>query len=168
MNRRHIEICRGFKSNAQRSACVKDAVYGWALVTRLKALDGEVAMNSWLKRMLTLKFRKQRRYKAKDGVYVAYEMSLSKNQIDNISMGGLGFYYVDDGTRIDKGSYQLAVFAKKHLYWGEIPFKTVSDVETGELIFKDKTIKRQSVRFEHLSSSQKNHLRELLKSHVVR
>jgi hypothetical protein len=125
-------------------------------------------MNFFLKRLLTLKFRKQRRYKAKEGVYVAYEMSLSKNQIDNISMGGLSFYYVDDGTRIDKGSYQLAVFAKKHLYWGDIPFKTVSDTEAGELIFKGKKIKRQSVRFEHLSQPQKNHLREILRTHAVR
>jgi hypothetical protein len=128
----------------------------------------EVAMNSVLRRLLTLKFRKQRRYRAKEGVYVAYEMSLSKNQVDNISMGGLCFYYVDDGTRIDKGSYQLAVFAKKRLYWGDIPFTTVSDLETGELIFKGKKIKRQSVRFEHLSQSQKNHLREILRDHAVR
>jgi hypothetical protein len=31
LNRRNIEIFRGFKSNAQRRGCVKDAVYGWAL-----------------------------------------------------------------------------------------------------------------------------------------
>lgn len=121
-----------------------------------------------IKRILTLRFRKQRRYKVRDGIYVAYEQSLFKNQIDSISLGGLSFYYVDDGTKIEKGSYQLALFSKNRLFVGNVPFKTVSDVETGELIFRSKKIKRQSVHFMHLSPAQKNRLKEIIHNYAIR
>jgi hypothetical protein len=121
-----------------------------------------------IKRILTLKFRRQRRYKVREGIYVAYEQSLFKNQVDSISLGGLSFYYVDDGTKIEKGSYQLALFSKSRLFLGNVPFKTVSDIATGELIFRSKKIKRQSVRFMHLSPPQKSRLKEIIQNFAVK
>ena len=119
-------------------------------------------------RILTFKFRRQRRYKVRDGIYVAYEQSLFKNQVDSISLGGLSFYYVDDGTKIEKGSYQLALFSKNRMFLGNVPFKTDSDIETGELIFRSKKIKRQSVRFIQLSPPQKIRLKDIIQNYAIR
>ncbi|MDJ0781137.1 MAG: hypothetical protein QNJ22_04155 [Desulfosarcinaceae bacterium] len=117
---------------------------------------------SILKRLITLRVRKQRRYKARDGVYVIYDQSMSKNQIDNISMGGLSFYYVDNGIKIDKGSYELSLVNRNRICLGKVPFKTVSDTETGEILFRNKRVKRQSVRFDNLSGPQKTQLKAII------
>jgi hypothetical protein len=125
-------------------------------------------MTSFLTRLLTLKVRKRRRYKAKDGIFVVYEQSLSKNQIDTISMGGLSFYYIDNGIRIDKGSYELALFSKDRMHIGKVPFRTVSDVETGEILFRNKKIKRQSVHFKDLSAPQRNQLKQVIQQYTYK
>lgn len=125
-------------------------------------------MTSFLTRLLTLQVRKRRRYKAKDGIFVVYEQSLSKNQIDTISMGGLSFYYIDNGMRIDRGSYQLALFSKDRLHLSKIPFKTVSDVETGEILFRNKKIKRQSVHFKELTGPQRNQLKQIIAQYAYK
>jgi hypothetical protein len=125
-------------------------------------------MVPFLKRLFSLRVRKQRRYKVMEGVFVVYEQSPSKNQVDSISLGGLSFYYVDSGMRIDKGSHELSVFTNNHLHVGNVPFKAVSDVETGELIFRGKKIKRQGVRFKHLSSPQKNQLKEIIRTYALK
>jgi hypothetical protein len=117
---------------------------------------------SLLLRLITLRVRKNRRYKARDGVYVVYDQSMSKNQVDNISMGGLSFYYVDNGIKIDKGSYELSLINRNRICLGKIPFKTVSDTETGEILFRNKKVKRQGVRFDNLSGSQRNQLKAII------
>ena len=117
---------------------------------------------SFFKRLITLRVRKNRRYKARDGVFVVYDQSMSKNQVDNISMGGLSFYYVDNGMKIDKGSYELSLINRNRVCLGKVPFKTVSDTETGEILFRNKKVKRQSVRFDNLSGSQKNQLKAII------
>jgi hypothetical protein len=132
-----------------------------------EGISMEVSMNPIIKRIFALKFRIGRRHKVKDEIYVAYEQSLFKSRIDDISMGGLSFYYVDNGTRIDKGSYELAIFGKKRTYLSSVRFKTVSDIDAGELIFKEKKIKRQSVRFVHLSVSQKVQLKDVIRSCTI-
>ena len=117
---------------------------------------------SLLLRLITLRVRKNKRYKARDGVYVVYDQSMSKNQVDNISMGGLSFYYVDNGIKIDKGSYELSLINRNRICLGKIPFKTVSDTETGEILFRNKRVKRQSVRFDNLNGSQRNQLKAII------
>jgi hypothetical protein len=91
-----------------------------------------------------------------------------KNQLDTISMGGLSFYYVDNGHKIDKGSYALAVFTDNNMRLTNVPFKTVSDVETGEILFRKKRIKRQSVQFEQMTGRQKDKLRQIIDSYALR
>jgi hypothetical protein len=117
---------------------------------------------AFLKRLITLRVRKRRRYKAREGVYVVYDQSMSKNQVDNISMGGLSFYYVDNGRKIDKGSYELSLINRNRICLGKVPFKTVSDTETGEILFRNKKVKRQSVRFDNLSAPQKSQLKAII------
>lgn len=120
------------------------------------------------KRLFELKIRKQLRYKIMEGVFVTYERSRLKNQVDNLSLGGLSFYYVDDGTRIDKGSRRLSVFTQNDIHITNVKFKAVSDIETGELIFNKKKVKRQGVCFEKLSQPQKNQIKKIIKKYGIR
>jgi hypothetical protein len=115
-----------------------------------------------LKRLLLLKMRRDRRYKAKDGLCVAYDQSMSMNQVDTISMGGLSFYYVDRGRRIETGSYQLSIISKNRVYLRNVPFQTVSDQASGEIPLKQKRVKRQSVRFQNLTRRQKKRLKAII------
>ena len=116
-----------------------------------------------LKRMLTFKIRKKRRHKARDGLYVVAGNSLTPNQVYDINMGGLSFYYVDQGAKPKKTSSELALLKYNDLLVGKIPYIRVSDVESAEIMFHGKKIKRQSVRFGRLSFSQKSRLREAIR-----
>jgi hypothetical protein len=117
---------------------------------------------SIFKRLLTFRVRKGKRYKAKPGVYVSYDQSLSKNQVENLSRGGLSFYYVDEGMKIDKGSYELSLVNHRGVFLRKVPFRVVSDIEAGEILFRKTRVKRQSVRFDNLSSIQKRRLSALI------
>ena len=117
-----------------------------------------------LKRMLTFKIRKKRRRKARDGLYVVAGNSLTPNQVYDITMGGLSFYYVDQGAKPKRTSSELALLKYNDLLVGKIPYIRVSDVESAEIMFHgNKKIKRQSVRFGRLSFSQKSRLREAIR-----
>lgn len=115
-----------------------------------------------IKRLLTLRVRRKKRYKAKDGMCVSYDQSMSKNQIENLSMGGLSFFYVDNGRQIDKGSYELSLVNRDRIFLGRVPFTKVSDTEVGEILFRNKRIKRQSVRFENLTAGQQRQLTAII------
>jgi hypothetical protein len=118
-----------------------------------------------IKRLLQLQIRKQKRRSAKEGVYVVYGHSISKHQINDISMGGLSFYYEDRGRTIDRGFRELSLVDHKWIHIRGIAFKTVSDVEAGEVLFRNKRIKRQSVRFEKLTRRQKRKLRAFISNY---
>ncbi|MDJ0782249.1 MAG: hypothetical protein QNJ22_09770 [Desulfosarcinaceae bacterium] len=115
-----------------------------------------------LKRLLMLQLRRNKRYKAKEGLCVVYDRSMSMNQIDTLSMGGLSFYYVDRGMQIERGSYNLSIFNRNKLCLRNVPFKAVSDQASGEILTKRKTVKRQSVRFGKLTRDQKRRLKILI------
>ena len=119
---------------------------------------------SFTRRMLTFDIRKKRRFKAMDGISVVLGNSLAKNQIGDISMGGLSFYYIDQGIKLGKRSHGLKILRNNNLWMEEVPYKTVSNAETAELIFQNKKIKRQSVRFGRLSFSQKSQLRFIVQN----
>ena len=59
-------------------------------------LDGSI-MREWLVRLIQLKFRKRRRHKARTGLFVTFDNTLSRNQIGDINMRGLSYYYEDHG-----------------------------------------------------------------------
>jgi hypothetical protein len=117
-----------------------------------------------IKRLLKLQIRKQKRRNAKEGVYVVYGQSISKRQINDISMGGLSFYYEDRGRTIDRGFRELSLVDRQRVCLQDIAFKTVSDVETGEVLFRNMRIKRQSVRFERLTRRQKRQLKTFIRN----
>jgi len=118
-----------------------------------------------IKRLLKLQIRKQKRRSAREGVYVVYGHSISKRQINDISMGGLSFYYEDRGRTIDRGFRELSLIDQKRICLKDIAFSTVSDVEAGEVLFRNKRIKRQSVRFERLTRLQKRKLRAFISNY---
>jgi len=116
----------------------------------------------FFKRMFTFRIRKKRRLKAKDGLFVAVGNSLNQNQIVDINMRGLSFYYVDQEIKPRKGSDKLTFLTNNTLLMGKVPYQKVSDVETAEHIFQNKKIRRQGVRFGKLSFSQKHRLRHII------
>lgn len=131
-------------------------------VTALQRPRGEGIVLAKLKRMILLQLRRDKRYRAKDGLCVAYDQSMSMNQVDTISMGGLSFYYVDRGRRIETGSYQLSIINKNRVFLRDISFQTVSDQASGEIPLKQKKVKRQSVHFKNLTYRQKRRLKAII------
>jgi hypothetical protein len=121
----------------------------------------------FLKRLFTLRIRKRRRFAPRDGVYVVMANSFLKNQVDNISMGGLAFNYEDHGFKLGKGSYQLKVIADKNVVLDRVPFRRISDFPVGEVLYPYRKIKRFSVQFESLTSAQKAQLRYFLQNNTI-
>lgn len=117
-----------------------------------------------IKRLLTLQFRKQRRHRAKDGVYLAYGHAMARHQLNDLSMGGLSFYYVDKGRRISHGFRELSLIDRNRVCLGGMPFQTVSDIETGEVMFQKKKVKRMGLRFDGLNRQQRRKLKAFISS----
>jgi len=122
---------------------------------------------NFLKRLLTFRFRKRPRFSAQDGVYVILENTGKKNQVANISMGGLAFDYEDTGHLLGKKAYQLKVLSDKKLALDRIQFKKVSEFPVGEVLYPYRKIKRQSVQFEGLTADQKAQLKFLIKNNTI-
>jgi hypothetical protein len=93
---------------------------------------------------------------------VTFENSLSRNQIGDISMGGLSYYYEDHGFKLGTRSHALRVSATDHTPLEKVPFTIVSDHEAGSLVFKNKRIKRQGIRFGRMTMNQKSTLKKLI------
>lgn len=124
-------------------------------------------MFEFLKRLFTFRFRKSRRFILREGVYVMMENSFLKNQVANISMGGLAFNYEDMGYQLGKGSYELKVLADKSLIIDKIPFKKVSDFPVGEVLYPYRKVKRQSVQFSGLTNVQKAQLKFFIRNNTI-
>ena len=95
------------------------------------------------------------------------ENSARKNQISNISMGGLAFDYEDSGYLLGKGAHELKVLSENNITLEHIPFKRVSDFAVGEVSYPYRRIKRQSVQFEGLSNAQKAKLKKFIKNNTI-
>ncbi len=121
----------------------------------------------FIKRLLTFRFRKRPRFSPREGVFVIMENSIKKNQVTNISMGGLAFDYEDTGYLLGKGSYELNVLADKNLKLDRIPFKRVSDYQVGEVLYPYRKIKRQSVQFAGMTNAQKAQLKFFIKNNTI-
>jgi hypothetical protein len=122
----------------------------------------KVSCNMKIERLLKLQFRIGKRFPVKEGIYVIYGHSVIKHQINDISMGGLSFSYEDRGRMIDRGIRELTLVNRNHVYIKNLAFKTVSDIETGEVLLYNKKVKRQSVRFERLTGKQKQKLKAFI------
>ncbi len=124
-------------------------------------------MGEFLKRLLTLRVRKKRRFKVKKGLNVVLSGAgaIGRNRINDIGMGGLSFYYTEDGHSVDNNSkaQNLSVIPDGQPAIIHIPCRTVCDDETGELIFPNQRVKRRSVKFGRLSDYQKKQVKGLIR-----
>lgn len=124
-------------------------------------------MEEFLRRLLTMRVRKKRRFKVKKGVSVIVSgaTSIGRRRIDDIGMGGLSFYYTENGNSDGNGTTMtnLSVIPEGQPAIVHIPCRTVCDDETGELIFPNQRVKRRSVKFGRLSEYQKKQMKNLIK-----
>lgn len=124
-------------------------------------------MKSIFKRILSIGLRKSKRHKAKDDVYVKLEKSFRKNQIDDISLSGLSFYYNQNGHAIGKGSRYLILQAGDCHTIEPIRFKVASDTYVGESMLPKNKIRRLSLHFEGLTFRQRRQIKNLIKHHSL-
>lgn len=126
-------------------------------------------MGRMLKRILKLQWRRRRRFRAPKGLYVIMGGATvpGKNQVCDIGMGGLSFYYVDSGVRADRDHQTLTVSTAGKPAVVHVPCRTVSDSDTGELLLLNQRVRRRSVKFERLSGRHKAQIKDLIKKHVI-
>jgi len=120
-----------------------------------------------IKRLLKFGIRKNKRFQARDGVYVVMENSFSRNQINNISMGGLAINYEDNGYALGKGSNELKLVGGRKQRVEKIPFRRVADYQMGEVLYPYRKIKRLSVQFEGLTRAQRVQLKHFIQNETV-
>ena len=124
-------------------------------------------MKQFIKRILLLSLRKKKRYKANSDVYVKLQNAVKKNQIDEISLGGLSFYYTDNGYPVGRSSRHLSLLAGCCDLVDRIQFKIVSDTNAGESMHVKSRIKRMSIKFNGLNLQQKQLLKNLIQHHTI-
>ena len=124
-------------------------------------------MKRFFKRVLSIGLRKSRRYKVKTDVYVKLENSFQKNQIDDISLSGLSFYYNENGHAIGKRSRYLKLQAGDCHTVEPIQFEVASDTNVGESILPKHKIRRLSLQFKGLTFRQRRQLKNLIKHHSL-
>ena len=118
-------------------------------------------------RFLTLRFRKRRRYRARNGLYAISENHVDGNQIGDIGMGGLSFYYIDTGSRPRKDEYGLTLLSENKKQKVHLSCKTVCDLEAGQMVSHNRCIKRRCVSFQRLNRQQKQKLKEIIRDETL-
>ena len=124
-------------------------------------------MKQVMKRILLLGLRKKKRYKVNSDVFVKLQHAVQKSQIDEISLGGLSFYYTDNGYPVGRSSRYLSLLAGCCDLVDRIPFKIVSDTNAGESMHLKCRIKRMSIKFDGLSFQQKRLLKSIIRHHSI-
>ncbi len=123
-------------------------------------------MNRYLKRILSLKLRRWRRYRVKDGAYVVLSNFPGKYQIDDIGFGGLSFHCIDTGLKTQNTHQEMKIIADKQPQTVYLVGKVVAESETGELIFENKKIKRRCIQFDRLNHQSKKALQDFIKNNA--
>lgn len=116
-----------------------------------------------LTRLLALRFRKRRRFRAKNGFFAVFENHSAGNQIGDIGMGGLSYYYIDSGLRPKKDEYGLTLISGNKQQKIHLSGKTVCDFEAGQMVSQNRSIKRRCVSFQRLNRKQKQQLKNIIK-----
>jgi hypothetical protein len=117
--------------------------------------------------------RKNKRYKAAKGAYAAISPCTGKlGQINDISMGGLVFTYIDtcssDLPQVSSPRKQTLFLSSLGFYVGDLPFKTISDYEVSdspELVTMK--VRRRHVQFTDLNFKQLFDLDMYLRNNAV-
>ena len=127
-------------------------------------------MDIFLRRLLTLRIRRKRRFRVRKGLSVVLGSAVSagKIQVYDISMGGLSFFYTDLGYKIKKRSQNVTVIPDGSPTVVRVACRTVGDAETGKFIFPSQHVKRHCLKFERLSARQKKQVRQLIREYALK
>lgn len=102
---------------------------------------------------------------------IACDMFKSKpiklGRINNISMGGLVFRYIESQAQSNESSVLDILFADCGFYLGNVPFKTISDIELSEDVSIDSIKMNQlRVQFKKITLNQKIQLDYFIRNHA--
>ena len=87
-------------------------------------------------------------------------------KIDNISMGGLMFHYVDSKTQLSEALVLDILLADCGFYLANMPFKTITDVVIPDEISSDAVELRQvRLQFQKMNTIQQARLKEFIMNH---
>jgi len=101
---------------------------------------------------------------------IACDMFRSKpiklGRINNISMGGLVFRYIESQAQSSESSVLEILFADCGFYMGNVSFKTISDIELSEDVPIDSVkMKQLRVQFKKITPNQKIQLDYFIRNH---
>ncbi len=87
-------------------------------------------------------------------------------RINNISMGGLVFRYIESQAQSNESSVLDILFADCGFYLGNVSFKTISDIELSEDVPIDSVkMKQLRVQFKKITPNQKIQLDYFIRNH---
>ena len=113
--------------------------------------------------------RKHRRFRAQDSVFAAPRVGVQERKlwhIIDISMGGLAFRYIPIGDRLDE-IYELDILTRDTLFSMEdVPLRSVADLEITDEPPSRHILRRRSVQFGELTTSQRSKLEYLIEHHT--
>ncbi len=113
--------------------------------------------------------REHTRFHAKNGAYTVFsQKSVIPGRINDISMGGLSFSYVE-GEEWYHDSYELDIlFGDADFFLDSIPFETVSDtIIENESPYSQIIMRRCGVRFGELTTEQQTQLKLFIRQNTL-
>ena len=110
-----------------------------------------------------------KRKKRKDQRFILDEYELiiynpnapEEREIVDLSLGGIGFTYLDTGKRLDE-SFELEIKIGDDFHLRKVRVKTVSDTEVSRITSKKKSYRRLNARFLNLDPIQEYDLKSIL------
>ena len=84
-----------------------------------------------------------------------------EREIVDLSLGGIGFTYLDTGKRLDE-SFELEIKIGDDFHLRKVRVKTVSDTEVSRITSKKKSYRRLNARFLNLDPIQEYDLKSIL------
>lgn len=105
--------------------------------------------------------RSHARFKAKAGAYTVFSSrSIIPGRINDISLGGLCFFYVEGEAWYNEFSELDILFGDNDFYLDKIPFETVSDtISENESLYSPIIMRRCRVKFGKMNAEQLEQLK---------
>ena len=120
-------------------------------------------------RRQTSERRTHTRFKARAGAYTVFSpKSVIPGRINDISLGGLSFSYVEGEEWYQNAAELDILFGDDDFYLDRIPFETVSDTMIeNESPYSQIVMRRCGVKFGTLSEAQLDKLRYFIRHNTV-
>jgi hypothetical protein len=117
---------------------------------------------------MTQERRKYTRYKTKDNVFAALGIGFSNvGKIQDISMGGLSFQYIEKIKTVRQKSSLIAVFHSEDVYFlPNLACNIIIDESINENVKAKYVEKKCAVGFKDITKNQKEKLEYLIKHYT--